>query len=251
MDKRLKLIFIFIVAIIGIAVLFFIPKEEKEGAGKTDELRPENKLTYVDDVDTSGWNLYANSQLGFSIKIPSQVSGVNRCEHSDFLVPVTVFSEEGNNSVYIVPEYYYDRDSESGSCKKITYSLDLLINPEKSGSIFFARAFIGWRVVVIEVNNLEEVNKFIGDNFGKACVVGSQTLNDKGFYEIGIIGSDWDTVGRIDSTCFWELHYKILYSPEKHRLLSIRQGPDYDFFVQNPGGMINYDKEMLESIDFQ
>ncbi|MFZ3054389.1 MAG: hypothetical protein WA091_00155 [Minisyncoccales bacterium] len=248
MDKRLNCLKYFIFFITIILVVFLIFEENKESEKPNDE-KVNQVISYVKkEIDQSDWREYINERLGFSIKIPKEISLLNRCsaDAGDF-VAVKVFEDKENNSVYIIPEYYYDWKEDSQKCEKIEYSLALI--KEEGGR----KPFLGWKIDVVEINNSEELTKFIKSNFGEACIVGDKKDEGGGIYNVKIIGEDW-TNQRTESTCPWEMHYKIIYLPEKHKLLSVRLGIDYDFFVYDSevqGGLIDYGQEMLKSLKIQ
>ncbi|MFA5086415.1 MAG: hypothetical protein WC468_02400 [Candidatus Paceibacterota bacterium] len=240
MDERLKYILISVLAILIIVVLFFNPKD-----GKNEESVGESKnnsaFTYNKDVNTSDWISYSNQRLGFSMKIPPEITCANRCSKDDLLAPVKAI--EDGDSVYIVPEYYYDLGG-SGKCEKIVYDIGLL-KKQQEGSI---KPFLGWKIDVAPVSGVDGIGRFIKDNFGKSCSVGNYNLKNDGLEEISIVGTDWPDV---NSSCPREMHYKIIYSSESRRVLSVKKGIDYDFYILFPGGMTDYGPEMLESIDFK
>jgi|WetSurMetagenome_2_1015567.scaffolds.fasta_scaffold56142_2 hypothetical protein len=245
MDKRSTYLKYFIFFATIIIAAFFILKENKE-AEKIDDNKIDQTINRVKkEVDQSDWKEYVNDDFGFSIKIPQEISLVNRCssDKGDF-VGVKVFEDKENNSTYIIPEYYYDRKEDLQKCEKIEYSLASI---KKEGGW---KPFLGWKIDVAEINNSEEIVKFIKNNFGEACTIGGQKEEGDGIYNIEITGEDWSSQ-MTNSTCPWEMHYKIIYLPEKHKLLSIKLGIDYDFFVYDnevQGGLIDFGSEMLKSL---
>lgn len=247
MDKRSNYLKYFIFFIAIFLVVFLIFKEDKES--KVNEEKSDQTINYVKkEIDQSDWKEYINERLGFSIKIPQEIHLVNRCSaDAGAFVGIEVFEDVENNSVYIMPKYYYDRKEGSQKCEKIEYSLALI--KEEGGW----KPFLGWKIDVAEINNSEELARFIKNNFGEACIVKNQKDEGGGVYNIIITGEDWGDQ-RTESTCPWEMHYKIIYLPEKHKLLSVKLGIDYDFFVYDTevqGGLIDYGQEMLKSLKIQ
>lgn len=243
MKKWIKILIIVVFIFIGLFLFSLSTKKESTPT-------PINEDTAVNikrDVDTSNWQKYINDQLGFSIKIPPETHCIDRCSGSkDSLAPVKIFQDNNNNAAYITPEYYYDyRDKK---CEKIEISLASL---EAQGII--AKPFLAWKIDVIKVYNLDDIKKFIKNYFPENCVFESQKINDDGTYDISITGDDWANGGMVNSTCPMEMHYKILYSPEKHKLISVKLPVDYDFFVYDDslGGLKNYDQEMIKSLKFE
>ena len=247
---KIKGKYILLIAIILLLVsgaVFYLRKDKKE-ADHLPDYKPGVVANIKRTVDASSWDEYVNSELGFSIKLPPEVSCFNRCSQAKKpLVPIKVFQDNKNNTVYITPEYYYDYGDNS-NCEKIEASLASL---EAQGMT--VKPFLAWKIDVIKADNLDDVNNFIKRNFASSCMVGSQTMNNDGVYEIGITGEDWANGGMVNSNCYWEMHYKILYSPEKHKLLSVKLPIDYDFFISDDslGGLLDYGQEMAKSLKLE
>jgi hypothetical protein len=243
-NKKLAIILIIAICILFGLILFLNKKEQPSilapiGKGVVANIKK--------SVDTSNWEEYINSQLGFSIKIPLETQCLDRCSGSkNLLVPVKIFQDNNNNAVYVTPEYYYEYRDEK--CEKIEASLASLQAQGKT-----VKPFIAWKIDVIKVNNLDEVKKFIKDYYPENCIFGNQKINNDGTYDISIVGEDWTNGNIVNSTCPYEMHYKILYSPEKHKLISVKLPIDYDFFVYNdsPGGLDDYGQEMVKSLKFE
>lgn len=243
MKKWIKILIITVCVFIGPSLFSLLIKEEPKSILVNNGVIMKTKRI----VDTSNWGEYINTQLGFSIKIPPETQCINRCGGSkDSLVPVKIFQDNNNNAVYVTPEYYYDfRDK---NCEKIEISLASL---ETQGMA--VKPFLAWKIDVIKVDSLDDVNKFIKNNFAESCSIGNKKLNNDGTYDISITGDDWANGGMVNSSCPWEMHYKILYSPKKHKLISVKLPIDYDFFIYNdsPGGLEDYDQEMVKSLKFE
>ena len=197
------------------------------------------------DADTSSWREYISS-LGFSIKIPPLVDTVNRCySGGEGTAPLSVFEDDVDNVVYISPEYYYDYGDHS-DCKKITFTLDYLKSQGKT-----AKPFLSWKIDMVNVLGKSDIDKFIKADYDSSCAAGEFSANDDGTYSVVITGEDWDNGGMENSSCSWEMHYKILYSSEKHKLLSIKLAADYDFYLSQNGVFYDYGPEMLSSLRFR
>lgn len=210
-------------------------------------------ITNIKEVDTSTWKNYTNNQLGFSIKIPLEVPTLYRCPDNKQAgnTPLGAFEDNQNGSVYISQEYYYDANwnqpeqKYTGECNKITYSLEFL---KKEGS----RPFLGWKIIINNPKNDTDITNFIKQNFGATCTIESKDLQVNGNYEIRIKGKD---VGQnlIDTNCPTNFEYKILYSSEKNKLMSVILGQECTFGT-NPSMQSSYqcyDNEMIDSFKFQ
>ena len=198
------------------------------------------------------WNKYTNHKLGFSINIPKNVTGVNRCESfNKFLVPVKVFEDE-IGIVYISHEYYYDAEWDNelgkftGPCEKITYSLESLRNE--------GEPFLGWAIMVKTVENNSDLNNFIKERFGSACsldIKNPSKEHGKGYYDVKAKS------GGMESNCPLNYAYKILYVPEKNKAMAVVLDQECTFFIKNPNSESElyydecYDLDMIASFKFE
>jgi len=265
-------ILIVIICILLVVILFSLSKKEQKPVPvptNTDN----NPVAYPSKpVDTSSWTSYSNSQLGFSIKIPTEVHGVDRCSSSHkFFVPLETFENNTKGVVYISEAYYYDSQwSEAeqrytGNCGKITFSLQSLKDNEDEAreimlnnnitKYYNLQPFLGWRIVIIDVEDDEDILKFIKDNFGQGCNIGSKTASSQeGVYQVGITGEDWNVPGMNigETTCLVNFEQRILYSPAKHKLMSVVLGQECQFGTDPsiPSSYQCYDNEMINSFKF-
>lgn len=214
------------------------------------------------------WQTYTNSQLGFSIEYPQVVYGVYRCSpDKDIWVPVKTFEYNKNGITYITQEYYYDdQDSKiqdnTGICKKITYTLESLKSEEENATFPDGthypgwKPFIGWKILTNSIKNNTELNKFIKKNYGSGCLIGSKNpwKPQNSVYEIVIKGEDWNKGAGLDTTtCPINYQYKILYTPEKNKIISIKLGQECTFDI-SPTDSIDYqcyDYKMIDSFRFE
>ncbi len=203
------------------------------------------------------WQTYTNSQLGFSIEYPQMVTGIYRCSpYKDFWVPVKVFEDNASGITYIAQEHYYEASYSSdlndyiGPCEKNTYSLEALKKERQNYGPFLA-----WAINIKNINNDAELAKFIKDNYGPSCFVkDKKTGNQDGVYDITIEGIDWAKNGDPEPvmTCGWNYQYKILYAPEKNKIMSARLGQDC-LFQNNPTAKsyVCADDRMIDSFKFE
>jgi hypothetical protein len=201
-------------------------------------------------VDTSNWINYSNSELGFLIKIPPESYGIYRCSPRKVIsVPVKVFEDNINNAVYIVEEYYYDADNEGG-CKKITQSLESLRKDEK---VKAQKPFLGWKIVINNVLNKEEVLKYIKENFGSQCIIQAEFLREDGNYNLTLTGERKEDSEPWYGSCYLGFAYKIIYSPEKNKMMSVVLGQEGTFQTdpEDPSNYQYYEDEMLKSFEFK
>jgi hypothetical protein len=242
MKNWIKISIIILCLFIGPSLFSLLIKEEP----KTIPVNENGTAKVKKVVDTSNWNEYINTQLGFSIKIPPETQCIDRCGGSkDPLVPVKIFQDNSNNAVYITPEYYYDTRNEK--CEKIEASLASL---QAQGNI--NKPFGSWKIDVVKINNLDDIKEFINNYYPKGCIYAGQQLNNDDLYDI-YVGGDGQSDENLGLGCPREMHYKILYSPEREKMISIKLSIDYDFFLYNgpSGGFENFDQEMVKSLKFE
>lgn len=212
-------------------------------------------------VDTSDWRDYLNSQLGFWIKIPWEVPTLYRCPDNTQSgnTPLGIYEDNQNGIVYISAEYYYDANWSQpeqkfiGNCDKITYSLESLENRSNDTGLYIVssqKPFLGWKIVVSKAENDSDVLKHIKENFGSTCTIVSKNLQKDGNYQIDIKGRNLTENGQgiMDETCLTNFVYKILYSPEKNKLMSVVLGQECTFY-NDPSQC--YDDEMIKSFRFE
>ncbi|MFA5368755.1 MAG: hypothetical protein WC303_01955 [Candidatus Paceibacterota bacterium] len=245
-QKYLFILFVLALIFIG-GFLFFSNKKEKAPVINN----PNNGIITPKLIDTSSWTNYANAQLGFSIIIPLEINGKVRCSDMQATnVPVKVFADNSNGLVYISQAYYYDawdqaQQKMTDQCKKITPTLDSL----RDGYI------LGWKIVINDIKNDEDILKYVKENFGPTCSITDRGLQKDGNYQISIKGRDLTENGEVtmDPTCLTNFVYKILYSQEKQKLMSVALGQECSFGT-DPSVQSSYqcyDNTMIQSFKFQ
>lgn len=210
---------------------------------------------------TTEWIKYENKVLGFSVSIPKKVSSIDRCNGKEITISLKVFEDNVNKVVYFVPEYYYDnidnpKTGESDCIKKI-YSLQL-IKDEISGKGLDGKyisssdnPFLGAGIRVEKVKNDTELSKFIKDNYGLGCFVGLKNIwnQQAGVYKVGITAENGENAG-IDTSCLVNYVARVLYSPEKQKIMSIKFGQDARFYL-NSTNYFYYDEDIVNSFRFK
>lgn len=233
---------ILIFIITGGILSYFLSKKESVPISQKEVQKKEN--TAIPTIPEEIWKTYTNSQLGFSIKFPQIVCGLNGCSNETIWVPVKIFEDNENGIVFITEEYYYDnwdRESQTktGSCEKTFNSLESLQ---------------GWRILIEDIKSESELNKFVKDNYGQGCFAGKKELwKQEGVYEIRIEGEDWGPKTDLGTTtCPWNYTYKILYAPEKNKLMSVNLGQECEFGTDLSSQSYKcYDEEMIDSFRFK
>jgi len=198
------------------------------------------------------WSKYVNDEFGFSIDIPDKVCGWYSCEPRKAIqVPVKIFEDNENGIVYISQEYYYISKFDSalrkhmGECKK-TIERPKGLKPR-----------LGWAIVIKTVENEDELDKFIKENYGSGCEAKDKKFwetdyNQSGVYNISI-GGEGDNMktnlGTTSCAGAWTTRHKVLYFPEENKVMSVKLGQEPTFF--NNSHTAAYDEKMIDSFKFE
>ncbi|MFA6096990.1 MAG: hypothetical protein WC788_05175 [Candidatus Paceibacterota bacterium] len=220
------------------------------------------------EITNSKWKRYANKTLGFSINLPGKVSGLDRCDSKDnFLVSLKTIEDNENNVVYIVPEYYFDdyygediKNPKQGTSNCETKIYDLrLINDEVKGIGMEGKyiskpsnPFLGIAIKIVDIKNDMDLDRFIKEDYGAGCFAGEKNLwtEQEGVYDVNIKGEDWDKVAFGESTCFVNYVAKILYYPEKGKVMSVKLGQEPNFYLDIENLRAS-DEDMINSFRFE
>lgn len=163
--------------------------------------------------EPADWKIYKNADLGFSLNVPQMVLGIDRCKSTKFEAPIVVLEDLQTDSVFIVPEYYYDRyapkatqdsdveqitfeeddpantgdpnlsDSDGDGqmdCRKKIYSLalvklEIIGSYERSSKIpMLGNPYAGVALRTGLVRDTEQLNDFIASSIGAGCVLASK-----------------------------------------------------------------------------
>ena len=229
-EKYILIVVILFFAIgVGILNYFYnkedaisVPSVSKEVAEDKDDQEEETVI-----VPEEKWKTYTNSELGFSIEYPETVHRTNKCSQKEpFYVPLKVFEDNENGVVYITEEYYYNAkfDNELNEyiepCKKIINSLELW-HP-------------GWAISTRNIENEDELNKFIKNNYSSGCFMESKNFwqQQAGVYEIKLNvfkDANGNNTDLGNAVCPVNYAYKILYIPEKNKVMSVKLGQECGF----------------------
>ncbi|MCK5085273.1 hypothetical protein KAK05_01030 [Candidatus Parcubacteria bacterium] len=243
-----------------------IPVSQKEDI-KNEEIQKEEEIApIIPTPPEEKWKKYASAELGFSIEYPEMVYGVYKCSpQKPFYVPLKVFEDNENGIVYITQEYYYsdwnnELQNNNGHCKKIINSLEYLkdqreVITDVNGKVGLNQnPFLTKVLIIKDVKNDIELDKFIKDNYGQGCFIKNKTSwKQNGVYEIEIKGEDWDKGADLGTTtCPFNYTYKVLYAPKKNKIMSVNLGQDCGFGTDyNSKDYKCYDKEMINSFKFK
>jgi len=224
--------------------------------------------------------LYENKELGFSIRVPNTMYSIDRCDvHDDMVVPVKVFENNDNGTVYIVPEYFYFENGETAKCKerasdtdnanlelkcekhekcnKIEYSLDYINHGEKNvKGVYWAGSspWLGWLIRIKNVKQYSDLNDFAKEIRGPGCFVEKgKEWTQEGIHNVLIKGEDWETGANLgNTTCNWSGAEKFLYYPSAKKFMYIRLGQEPSFYSEDPvkGNSEVYDDLIVNSFRF-
>jgi hypothetical protein len=212
-------------------------------------------------VDMSNWIEYSNDTLGFSIKIPPESYGMYRCSPRKAIsVPIKIYEDIPNNAVYIAEEYYYSADDygtdNEGECKKTIQSVELFkeeVEESKDNGYFNIKPRLGWKMIINNIKEEGDILKYVKENFGTGCITQNKLLKESGNYEIYLTGD-----GKKEESdpwwgdCYLNFAYKIIYSPDKQKMMSVVLGQE-GTFQTNPEESSTYqyyEDEMLKSFKF-
>ncbi|MGI6340817.1 MAG: hypothetical protein ACOX0B_01255 [Minisyncoccales bacterium] len=238
-NKNIFIVLIFLLLII-VSIVFFYNKSQ-------------NKNLNLEEFDEKiEWNLYQNKDLGFSIELPLEIATVSKCPNNKMVsAPIKVFENNENNVVYIAPEYYYDASWSSEEqkftkeCTKIVYSLDMLEDEEVK------KPFLGWKININNIENEEDILKAIKDNFGPTCEIKDKIKDEQGNCAVSLYGSDWDFNDGLESGCMINYSYRIMYSKDENKMMSVILGQECTFGTDpNIKSYYCYDEDMINSFRF-
>lgn len=253
---------------ITIGTVFVLSKEYNKPISNENNIVKEepdadNNSNLVLKPPVEKWETYSDSKLGFSIKYPTMVYGLYDCaERKNIWIPLKIINDKDNEITYITQEYSYkanwnsEQDKFDGPCRKITYSLEYLQNEKKEFQkeqfYLWWKPFLGWAISTRNIKNESELDKFIKDNYGSECSVKSKTSwNQNGVYEINIQAENSKEEG-INPNCPLNYAYKVLYSPEKNKVISIDLGQECTFGTNpNEKSYKCYDENMINSFKFE
>ena len=162
-------------------------------------------------AEPASWKIYKNKDLGFSLNVPKKVSGVDNCKNTKFEASVVVLEDAYTSAVFIVPEYYFDKDtsdttqtvSDSGDitfkeddpvntgdpnlsdtdgdgvfdCRKKFYTLplvkqEILGSKDANSTIpLLGNPFAGVSLRMARIGSTENLNLFIKRVFGQGCAL--------------------------------------------------------------------------------
>jgi hypothetical protein len=231
--------------------------------GDAEDTEDEDQATgsSITGIDST-WDLYTNHDFGFSIKIPKEFyAWAGECAYSTenedhsyrpFYAEVPMVAFEDEHSVFLTNEYFYELGGETTSggisyyseCNRITNSLELTRDDPQI-------AINSWKINITEVNNEQELETYIKDEFGTGCELGEQTETEQaGVYAVSIDGSD---LGAETPLCPIDSLKVLRYYPSERKLVDWDAGNGLSFPICEPEAQCeesDYGPEMIESFRF-
>jgi hypothetical protein len=186
-------------------------------------------LTSVDDQ----WNLYANSQLGFSIKVPKQVVSNSTSSNGQQLEPIQVLEDQ--DTVYITSPSDFNAEKIKAN----------LAQTSMSGVEKLHNQAMTWAILVEPAADEAAVTKFIKDRYGASCGLGEIKDDSRGFKQVNVKGSDTD---KEDFSCWMYFAYVIYYDPQKKILANWDLGQALRFELK-PGDLANMTDAKTQAAD--
>jgi hypothetical protein len=242
-----------------------ISKEENEKESSNKNEIPATSSPIPAPLEV--WKTYVSAELGFSIRYPEMVYRAYRCgSKKPFYVPLRVFEDKESGIVYITKEYYYkgkynsELNKYTGPCEKIMNSLELLQKEkeemQKGEFSLWWKPFLGWAVSTGNIKNEDELNKFIKDNYSSGCFAESKNFwqQQAGVYEIKLNrfkDAEGNNTDLGNAVCPVNYVYKILYIPEKNKVMSVKLGQECSFITNLTENYKCYDDEMINSFKFE
>lgn len=251
MNKKFLLIFLFFIVITPVFIFggalvlqYYLNKEGNSNINVIEK-----------DQEKTEFIKYTNIQLGFSIDFPKEISAVYRCSpFKNFMSPVKIFEDIQNSSIYIAPEYYYDKmkENEDNSCEIKYYSKDALIEETFKNdaawpnlNIKTYKPAIGWAIIVANAENEKKLEIIIKNMFGEGCGYKKENWKQDGVYKISFQEANKENINMGNTNCPTNYDYRLLYVPLQQKIIFLKMGQDCTFFDAQKNNC--YDNTIVES----
>ncbi|MFA7170154.1 MAG: hypothetical protein WC178_04890 [Candidatus Paceibacterota bacterium] len=243
--------------LIGGIYLKFLKNNNTVTESKEPISNQTNPAKYENEIasDLSSWQeewVDYKSQLGISFKYPKFITGLDSCNSERiFFVPMRVFEDTENGSIYITPEYYYDGTVQNGAtqnCKKHIISSDSLQREATDTH----KPFLGWNIVMKKIEN-EDIDSIIKNIYGSGCKMESEKPWTKdGMNEVRLNSykdAEGNPTGLDQTVCPTNYSYKILYSEKQKLAISVALGQECTFWGDNHNEC--FDEQLLNSFELE
>ncbi len=230
---------------------------------------PESTLTSVDAT----YNLYTNTKLGFSIKVPKadNISGYSckyTTENGDHsyrpvsgMVPITMLND--GNTVHMANTYFYQLSGETKSgdisyfskCNKVTVTSEMINNAIKNPVKYSDYGIVHWDLVEKSINSDAELAKFMRAQYGAQCEIADKKASTQdGVFDVTVVKSYTPGYGETgnesnEPKCvFYNKTSVMKYDPAKKGAVTWAPSPQDKTFGDTTGK--TYDDEINKSFKF-
>jgi len=193
-----------------------------------------------------GWISYTSPQ-GFSLSYPKVTMGAGCSGEASTSVPIRLIEDAENHYTYLTISCSDTLETLREKTRQASAIKDY--KQEKIPS--------AWSIAQKDIRNENDLDTFIKEHYGTGgCVVGERKLTTRqdGVYEVTINGTDWKNPsdGFYTSTsCRIDYAYKLFYSPQKGRAISLVLGQDCTFGkTSSPEDCYEEEDRILDSIKF-
>lgn len=190
-------------------------------------------------ASTTGYWMYTNQRLGFSMDIPNTIFVAAGAPN----VPTKVFEDEKNDTVFVSTKYYFNAKDGIPDLKDRRETSFAILKSDWTGGFLPP-----WEIHVAHAVNDSDVERILRKEFGSGCIVDEmKTTSQEGVMEV-VLNPPPDIVPEDPRFEECPLTYAIFirYAPAKQKLIYWVLGQDVRFF-SDPWGAEVYDTHMLES----
>lgn len=217
---------------------------EADPLQKSETTTPTTETASSESKD--GWIDYTSPQ-GFSLSYPKLTMGAGCNGEASTSIPIRVIEDTENHYTYLTISCSDTLETLRAKTKQLSTVTDY--KQEKLPST--------WSIIEKDIRNESDLDTFIKEHYGTGgCTVGERKLTTRqdGVYEITINGADWKNPSDgfyASTSCKVDYAYKIFYSPQKGKAVSLVLGQDCTFGqTASPEDCYEEEDKILDSIKF-
>jgi len=184
------------------------------------------------DIDST-WNKYSHPFLGFSIKVPKEVS-TTKCKDNLEEINIPMIVLEDDDAAYITKAYSYNWMD----CSESKHTLSDLQDSKRHA----------WKISPQTVNNDTEIDAYIKKHYGSGCSIKEKVASS----QAGVFDIKLQNTGPgfpLEESCFINYRTVIKYSPDLNLIAHWSMGQDANWYKDN--FTIIFDQEMADSFRFE